>query len=861
MQRGPLWSALLVALLLPACAGAQGAVDITGTDLLDAASEVTADLPPADLPAPLDLVDAAPAELPAPDDLLPEIDDARQPADLVDIPDIEPETADVEPDVAPFEPVPPAEVPRTAWGGYLDLPLAEGTGFFATAVTDGRAWLVDPDGHAFFSLGLQAVSTGSLDAPALGYAPGKLAQHAAHAEEYGSWSETSAALMDEHLAAMLDHGFNTVGGWSGGYGNLSGHGIAYSVSLGFSGGVQGGSVSQPIPKVSSGGIPDVFHTAFEAACLEHAQKSISAQQAADPWNIGYYSDNELRWWGKDYLIESKTWTLADDFIALGPDSPGKQAFVSFVADLYDSDVAAFNAAWQTEFASFDELLSLTKLPFSQQNDAHAADRLAFVEEIARRYFEGVSKALDQAAPDQLFLGVRFASVAPDGVIRQSAKHSDVVTFNDYYILPDPITEMALGGSPEERWSRYCELVAEAGPRPIVITEWGIRADDSGLPNTFGAGFVVDSQRERADFYRHSADWFLSRQWEGVGPIAGWHWFMYLDEPPTGRFDGEDGNYGVVTIRDEKYRFLWEAMAAVNRWVDNLLVPGTEPTLLLPPETVTVTETMPGLHEVSWAAVPGTEGYRVHVLSHPAGIEGRILDTFETPETTLSVLTGEYGMGTLWLAVEPTHETLLAMGPRMSKAVPVTATGTGDLPGNDEVLACETLRTVTFHNALPLPNDEKGQSYATLTDSFLPDGGQALRLEFLPSSLGYIFLSPLGDTALRVDVALPDPPAVTAGDSLTFHLRPDHAARTNGELTAASDLLQVQLLGSGDTLLGEAFLGDLALAPAEPAAAAVPVTKAGMLHAIRFQVDLFTPQLALEQVVSLTVDFFELGLLL
>ncbi len=48
-------------------------------------------------------------------------------------------------------------------------------------------------------------------------------------------------------------------------------------------------------------------------------------------------------------------------------------------------------------------------------------------------------------------------------------------------------------------------------------------------------------------------------------IIGWHWFRWVDEPPDGRFDGEDNNFGLVNLYDEPYdalaRALQEAHAA------------------------------------------------------------------------------------------------------------------------------------------------------------------------------------------------------------------------------------------------------------------------------------------------------------
>ena len=51
---------------------------------------------------------------------------------------------------------PPLALDR--YGGLLEGPSFDATGFFRTERRDGRWWLVTPDGHGFFSLGIDVVS-------------------------------------------------------------------------------------------------------------------------------------------------------------------------------------------------------------------------------------------------------------------------------------------------------------------------------------------------------------------------------------------------------------------------------------------------------------------------------------------------------------------------------------------------------------------------------------------------------------------------------------------------------------------------------------------------------------------------------
>jgi len=46
-------------------------------------------------------------------------------------------------------------------------------------------------------------------------------------------------------------------------------------------------------------------------------------------------------------------------------------------------------------------------------------------------------------------------------------------------------------------------------------------------------------------------------------IVGYHWFEHADQPAEGRFDGENSNFGTVTIKDDVYEELTQAMTALN----------------------------------------------------------------------------------------------------------------------------------------------------------------------------------------------------------------------------------------------------------------------------------------------------------
>src|SRR5271157_237559 len=93
------------------------------------------------------------------------------------------------------------------YGGWLKL-AGTNTGFFHTQQIDGRWWLVTPDGHAFFSKGVDNVS----------YRP-EAASSPKPPSDLNGWAAST-------VRQLRGWGFNTAGAWS--VGELYDKGIVYA---------------------------------------------------------------------------------------------------------------------------------------------------------------------------------------------------------------------------------------------------------------------------------------------------------------------------------------------------------------------------------------------------------------------------------------------------------------------------------------------------------------------------------------------------------------------------------------------------------------------------------------------------------
>lgn len=200
--------------------------------------------------------------------------------------------------------------------------------------------------------------------------------------------------------------------------------------------------------------------------------------------------------------------------------------------------------------------------------------MAWATAVAERYFSVVGPALQEADPDHLDLGVRFVAVAtPRPVLEVAARSVDVVSVNFYEMTPafdaaviDLSEGIPLAGTRD--------TLADFGApgKPVLVSEFGYRAADAGLPNTTPAIFVtLPTQADRADALRNYGRCLLDTSY-----VVGAHWFLHADQPAAGRADGEDQNLGLVDVEDRPYEEVTGVLADLHDEAYARLDPATEP---------------------------------------------------------------------------------------------------------------------------------------------------------------------------------------------------------------------------------------------------------------------------------------------
>ena len=421
------------------------------------------------------------------------------------------------------------------YGGWDGGPALKATGFFRTEKYRGKWWLVDPDGHLFFSQGIDCVAaqdTTPIDErqswfddfpgnkpeysqffrPAFallghyaGRSPNCFSFAAANLlRKYGSqWQRTYSELAHKRLRSW---GINTIGNWSGEKTRLMDL-TPYTDSIG----------GQGVKMIEGshgywGKFPDVFDPGFSVA-MSRSMAARAGKSAGDPWCIGYFSDNEMSWGDETFLALAA--------LQSPPDQPAKRQFITDLNAKY-GDIATLNAAWHTTYPSWDALSVSRDAP--DKKKAYV-DLAAFTTKTAETYFRKVRDVIKAAAPNQLYLGCRFAGMN-DLACAAAAKYCDVVSYNLY--------------------NRSIEEFKSHGDVPVIVGEFHFGALDRGL---FHPGLVtVTNQQARAAAYK---DYVFG---VAANPLfVGAHWFEWQDEPTTGRsYDGENYQIGFVDVADTPY---------------------------------------------------------------------------------------------------------------------------------------------------------------------------------------------------------------------------------------------------------------------------------------------------------------------
>jgi hypothetical protein len=384
------------------------------------------------------------------------------------------------------------------YGGDVSV-KSQATGFFRTEKRGNRWWIIDPEGNHFVTVAVNSVRMGKSPNNEL---------------SLKNKFDTSEEWLFQTTKLLKDNNFNVIGAWSEveliqKYNAQNpDNPIVYTTMLSFMS--EFSKINKTKGAEKENGLALVFDPKFKTFCDEHAKKLVS-NLASDKNLLGHFSDNELAF--SNNLLE----------IILAKE------------DKNSLDVIATNL-WIAE--NKIDVNAITK----EQKEAY----LGYVADI---YYGEIAKSLKRYDSNHLYIGSRLHSSGKhvQAMLKAAEKHLDIVSIN-YYGHWQPLQKHL------DEWATWCN-------KPFFITEFYTKAEDSGMANKTGAGWLVKTQADRGIHYQNFCLELLK-----TPNCVGWHWFRYQDNDPTDLAADEsnrDSNKGIVSYQYTPHLPLLEKMKVLN----------------------------------------------------------------------------------------------------------------------------------------------------------------------------------------------------------------------------------------------------------------------------------------------------------
>jgi hypothetical protein len=405
----------------------------------------------------------------------------------------------------------PKSVVRPSRYGGLAGPRRKATGFFRVEKIEGRWWFVDPEGCRFWSVGVNGAGL----APPLTRIVGRDKSFASipTAAQVQTPGAEPDPLRDPVSLFAANEILRFGAAWKTPAAQLTarrmrawGLNTAYGPDLNAS--LDGAPTKQAYvyPLAGWQRVPGAIMGMPDVYSPEFARRV----EADATRQLAPRRDDP---WMIGYFIGNEPpWPAREselvDRVLAGPDSTLKQRFR---AGLAKGDTPA--ARKQLVFAAFTEYLRI------------------------------VNAAVRGADPNHLNLGIRFGGTPPDDVIAL-ARGFDVYSMNKYRWAP-----------PKE----FIDRVYAIQDLPILIGEFHFGVPERGL----APGLVqAMNQTERGVAYSYYVEQAAEHP-----AIIGTHWYQWIDQPATGRFDGENYNIGWIDVTDRPYPELVAAAKATHEKIE------------------------------------------------------------------------------------------------------------------------------------------------------------------------------------------------------------------------------------------------------------------------------------------------------
>ena len=389
------------------------------------------------------------------------------------------------------------------YGGYRETG-AKGTGFFRVEQVDGKWWFVDPDGHLFLSVYV----------PGLG-SPGYSTQTARRRAYYTSLPPDDLGVPESRFPVPGPAAF-----------------YAWNLYRRFGPEWRTRTIDFTIRRMDAWGLTTGLSPVFNRDLQLEPKKPylnffwVPSEPATTFLGLpDVYSPEFVR--SVDEAAVAQMAPRSNDPYLLGYFVGNEPPWPERESELVDLIQAGPSSVTQEQLKQF---LAGGDTPVR---------RRTFVRRAFKQYLRIVNEACRKHDPNHLNLGMRFGG-QPPGYLLEMGRMFDVCSLNPYEY------------SPAEHLDRAYQLIQ----RPIIFGEFQFGVPGDGLG---GSLVQAASHEERAVAYRYYLENAAAHP-----AFVGAAWFIGVDEPVTGRVDGENYNIGFVDVTDRPYPDLVEAAKTTHK---------------------------------------------------------------------------------------------------------------------------------------------------------------------------------------------------------------------------------------------------------------------------------------------------------
>jgi hypothetical protein len=386
-----------------------------------------------------------------------------------------------------------SETPEISkYGGFKNL-QKKATGFFRVEQIDGKWWFVDPDGYLFFSNGSCCIEP---------------------------WSGLARINGREYIFKALPPDSEDRKKGSDKPGTKITSFYTWNLARRFGSDWYNKWIDLTSERMSSWGINTIGNWSDKGFGQSHRKAYVAT---LDGWGI------ESGWMGMadvyapgfkdmvDKAAAEQCSPLKTDPFLLGyfignePAWPGRET--ELAQSILDGGDSPMKKALQTFLTAQDT----------------PEKRKEFAWKTFGIFLKTVCEAIRKYDPNHLNLGLRFGNPPDNELITMCKTHFNVFSFNHYGYSVD---------------NDIIRNIYNLTGLPVIIGEFHFGIPRRGMAP--GLAQVKDPG-ERAAAYRYYVENAAANP-----AVIGTHWFQWIDQPTTGRYDGENYNIGLVDVTDQPY---------------------------------------------------------------------------------------------------------------------------------------------------------------------------------------------------------------------------------------------------------------------------------------------------------------------